>query len=68
MVKVAGVDDVGVGSDFDGIDCSPQGLDFTADLPNITQALYERGYSTSAQTRARPRAYRRESDLIAICY
>jgi microsomal dipeptidase-like Zn-dependent dipeptidase len=43
-----------VGSDFDGIDCSPQGLDFTADLPNITQALYERGYSTSAQTRARP--------------
>ena len=26
MVKVAGVDHVGLGSDFDGIDCSPQGL------------------------------------------
>jgi membrane dipeptidase len=44
MVKVAGVDHVGLGSDFDGIDCSPQGLDSVADLPKITQALYERGY------------------------
>jgi membrane dipeptidase len=47
MVKVAGVDHVGLGSDFDGIDCSPQGLDSAADLPKITQALYERGYSAS---------------------
>src|ERR1700678_268503 len=45
MVKVAGVDHVGLGSDFDGIDCSPQGLDSAADLPKITKALYERGYS-----------------------
>ncbi len=44
MVKVAGVDHVGLGSDFDGIDCSPQGIDSVADLPKITQALYERGY------------------------
>jgi len=47
MVKVAGVDHVGLGSDFDGIECSPQGLDSVADLPKITQALYERGYSAS---------------------
>jgi membrane dipeptidase len=47
MVKVAGVDHVGLGSDFDGIDCSPQGLDSAADLPKITQALYQRGYSAS---------------------
>ena len=47
MVKVAGVDHVGLGSDFDGIDCSPQGLDSAADLPKITQALYARGYSAS---------------------
>ena len=47
MVKVAGVDHVGLGSDFDGIDCSPQGLDSAADLPKITQALYERGYSAA---------------------
>jgi membrane dipeptidase len=47
MVKVAGVDHVGLGSDFDGIDCSPQGLDSAADLPKITQALYERGYKAA---------------------
>ncbi len=44
MVKIAGVDHVGLGSDFDGIDCSPQGMDSAADLPKITEALYERGY------------------------
>jgi membrane dipeptidase len=44
MVKIAGVDHVGLGSDFDGIDCSPQGIDSVADLPKITEALYQRGY------------------------
>jgi membrane dipeptidase len=44
MAKIAGVDHVGIGSDFDGIDCSPAGIDSVADLPKITQALYERGY------------------------
>ena len=47
MAKVAGVDHVGLGSDFDGIDCSPLGLDSAADLPKITQALYERGYTAA---------------------
>lgn len=47
MVKVAGVDHVGLGSDFDGIDCSPQGLDSAADLPKITEALYQRGYKAT---------------------
>ncbi len=47
MVKIAGVDHVGLGSDFDGIDCSPQGLDSAADLPKITQALYQRGYKAA---------------------
>jgi membrane dipeptidase len=44
MVKVAGIDHVGLGSDFDGIDCSPEGIDSAADLPKITKALYDRGY------------------------
>ncbi len=47
MVKVAGIDHVGLGSDFDGIDCSPQGIDSAADLPKITQALYDRGYKAA---------------------
>ena len=45
MVKVAGIDHVGLGSDFDGVDCTPEGIDSAADLPKITQALFERGYN-----------------------
>ena len=45
MVRVAGVDHVGLGSDFDGVDCLPQGIDSVADLPKITEALYQRGYN-----------------------
>ncbi len=44
IVKIAGVDHVGIGSDFDGVDCLPQGIDSVADLPKITQALLDRGY------------------------
>jgi membrane dipeptidase len=44
--KVAGVDHVGLGSDFDGISGQlPQGIDSVADLPKITAALMDRGYS-----------------------
>lgn len=46
IAKVAGVDHVGLGSDFDGISgASPTGIDSAADLPKITQALLDRGYS-----------------------
>jgi membrane dipeptidase len=46
IAKVAGVDHVGLGSDFDGVDGQlPAGMDSTADLPKITAALMERGYS-----------------------
>jgi len=46
IAKVAGVDHVGLGSDFDGVDGQmPQGMDSAADLPKITAALMERGYS-----------------------
>jgi membrane dipeptidase len=47
MVKVAGVDHVGLGSDFDGIDCAPAGINSVADLPKITEALYQRGYKAA---------------------
>jgi membrane dipeptidase len=46
IAKVAGVDHVGLGSDFDGVSGQlPEGLDSPADFPKITAALMERGYS-----------------------
>lgn len=46
VAKVAGIDHVGLGSDFDGVaGATPQGIDSAADLPKITQALLDRGYS-----------------------
>jgi membrane dipeptidase len=46
IAQVAGVDHVGLGSDFDGIYGQlPEGIDSPADLPKITAALMERGYS-----------------------
>ncbi len=46
IAKVAGVDHVGLGSDFDGVmGATPLGIDSAADLPKITQALLDRGYS-----------------------
>jgi membrane dipeptidase len=49
IAKVAGVDHVGLGSDFDGVSgATPAGIDSAADLPKITQALLDRGYSGDA--------------------
>ena len=43
-VKVAGVDHVGLGSDFDGANM-PYGMEDATKLPNITEALLKTGYS-----------------------
>ena len=45
IVKLVGVDYVGLGSDFDGIETAPLGLDGVQDFPLITKALLERGYN-----------------------
>jgi membrane dipeptidase len=45
IVKMVGVNYVGLGSDFDGIDSSPKGLDGVEDYPKITEGLLKRGYS-----------------------
>jgi membrane dipeptidase len=44
VAQVAGIDHVGLGSDFDGFPILPEGLQSAADLPKITAALVERGY------------------------
>ena len=45
-IKVAGIDHVGLGSDFDGVnDQLPEGVDDISKIPSIARALLERGYS-----------------------
>jgi membrane dipeptidase len=53
-VKLAGIDHVGLGSDFDGVgDSLPEGLKDVSQYPNLIRALLERGY--------------READIEKIC-
>lgn len=54
IVKLAGIDAVGIGSDFDGVgDSLPTGLKDVADYPNLLYVLLKRGYT--------------EADLAKIC-
>jgi membrane dipeptidase len=54
VVKLAGIDHVGIGSDFDGVgDSLPTGLKDVSTYPNLIYALLKRGYS--------------ESDIEKIC-
>src|SRR5436190_16322563 len=45
IVQVAGIDSVGLGSDFDGIGDTPRGMEDVSHLPAIRKELKERGYS-----------------------
>ena len=45
IAKVAGVDHVGLGSDFDGVGALPVGMEDVTRLPRIAQGLLDRGYS-----------------------
>jgi membrane dipeptidase len=47
IANVAGIDHVGLGSDFDGVPsgATSEGIDSAADLPKITQALLDRSYN-----------------------
>jgi membrane dipeptidase len=47
VVKLVGIDHVGIGSDFDGVQAVPADLKSVADLPNLTKELLRRGYSES---------------------
>lgn len=43
--NLVGIDYVAIGSDFDGIEVVPLGLEDTSKFPNLTEALFEHGYS-----------------------
>ena len=45
IVRLVGVDHVGIGSDFDGVQAALSDLASVADLPNLTRELLRRGYS-----------------------
>lgn len=48
MVKIAGIDHVGIGSDFDGSESYPIGLDSVTDYPKIAIELRKLGYKEEA--------------------
>jgi len=45
IIKVAGIDHVGIGSDYDGVSKLPLGLEDVSTYPRITQLLLDRGFS-----------------------
>ena len=45
IVKLVGVEHVGLGSDFDGTAKVPEGLEDVTHMPNITKVLEARGYA-----------------------
>lgn len=47
VVKLVGVDHVGIGSDFDGVQSTLSDLADVSELPNLTRELLRRGYSTT---------------------
>ena len=51
IVKLVGVDHVGIGSDFDGIQSVPHDLATVADFPNLTAELLKRGYTETEITK-----------------
>jgi membrane dipeptidase len=55
VVQLAGIDHVGIGSDFDGVDGDlPTGLEDVSTYPNLIYTLLKRGYT--------------EEDIEKICY
>jgi membrane dipeptidase len=43
--QIAGIDAIGIGSDFDGVECTPIGLEDVSKFPSLTRALLMKGYS-----------------------
>ena len=47
VVKLVGIDHVGIGSDFDGVQSTLSDLADVSELPNLTSELLRRGYSAA---------------------
>jgi len=44
IIKIGGIDSVGLGSDFDGMNFPPKGLEDVSKMPKITESLLKKGY------------------------
>ena len=47
MVSLVGIDHVGIGSDYDGIEVAPQGMEDISRMPILFEELRGRGYTES---------------------
>ena len=45
IIRVAGIDHVGIGSDYDGVSAVPVGMEDVSDYPRLTEELLRRGHS-----------------------
>lgn len=45
--QIAGIGAVGIGTDYDGVSCVPEGMEDVSKFPNLTRALLEKGYSAA---------------------
>lgn len=50
-VEIAGIDHVGIGSDYDGIDVTPEGMEDISTMPKLFEELRSRGYSEEDLTK-----------------
>lgn len=51
VVELVGVEHVGIGTDFDGIECTPEGMEDVSKLPALFDELKRRGYSEADLSR-----------------
>jgi membrane dipeptidase len=70
IVKVAGIDHVGIGSDYDGIESVPVGLEDVSTYPRLTDEMLRRGYSEADIHRILGgnilRAFRKAGEVAAV--
>lgn len=55
LVSWVGIDHMGLGSDFFGMDMTPAGYTAIDQLPNVTRALIERGFTATTRASKSPR-------------
>ena len=65
IIKLIGVDYVGIGSDYDGLDCLPQGWKDCLDHIKIAEALESRGYSITDIEKVMGQNILRVLDLVS---